>query len=78
MLLFAQQGLPPSNYDMGVSIPGSNAGGLLYSHPGIGGGLGNHGLLPISHTHPSLQRNSMSPQRPSSTGDAGTHLYITT
>ncbi|XP_060935868.1 myocyte enhancer factor 2ca isoform X1 [Limanda limanda] len=65
------QGLPPSNYDMGVSIQGSNASGLLYSHPGIGGGLGNHNLLPISHTHPSLQRNSMSPQRPSSTGNAG-------
>ncbi|XP_071321614.1 myocyte-specific enhancer factor 2C-like isoform X2 [Trachinotus anak] len=64
-------GLPPSNYDMGVSIPGSNTGGLLYPHPGIGGGLGNHNLLPISHTHPSLQRNSMSPQRPSSTGNAG-------
>ncbi|XP_023274809.1 myocyte-specific enhancer factor 2C-like isoform X1 [Seriola lalandi dorsalis] len=65
------QGLPPSNYDMGVSIPGSNTSGLLYSHPGIGGGLSNHNLLPISHTHPSLQRNSMSPQRPSSTGNAG-------
>ncbi|XP_029370896.1 myocyte-specific enhancer factor 2C-like isoform X1 [Echeneis naucrates] len=65
------QGLPPSNYDMGGSISGSNAGGLLYSHPGIGGGLGNHNLLPISHTHPSLQRNSMSPQRPPSTGNAG-------
>ncbi|XP_040013251.1 myocyte enhancer factor 2ca isoform X2 [Xiphias gladius] len=64
-------GLPPSNYDMGLSLPGSNASGLLYSHPGIGGGLGNHSLLPISHTHPSLQRNSMSPQRPSSTGNAG-------
>ncbi|KAM9338130.1 myocyte enhancer factor 2ca isoform 2-T3 [Symphorus nematophorus] len=61
--------LPPSNYDMGVSIPGSNAGGLLYSHPGINCGLSNHNLLPISHTH--LQRNSMSPQRPSSTGNAG-------
>ncbi|XP_026152572.1 myocyte-specific enhancer factor 2C-like isoform X1 [Mastacembelus armatus] len=65
------QGLPPSNYDMGVSIPGSSPSGLLYSHPGIGGGLGNHSLLPISHTHPSLQRSSMSPQRPSSTGNAG-------
>uniref|UniRef100_A0A673AAL1 MADS-box domain-containing protein n=1 Tax=Sphaeramia orbicularis TaxID=375764 RepID=A0A673AAL1_9TELE len=62
-------GLPPSNYDMGVSITGSNPSGLLYSHPAIGGGLGNHNLLPISH--PSLQRNSMSPQRPSSTGNAG-------
>ncbi|XP_026211388.1 myocyte-specific enhancer factor 2C-like isoform X1 [Anabas testudineus] len=65
------QGLPPSNYDMGVSMPGSSPSGLLYSHPGIGSGLGNHNLLPMSHTHPSLQRNSMSPQRPSSTGNAG-------
>lgn len=62
-------GLPSSNYDMGVSIPGSNQGGLLYSHQGIGGSLGNHSLLPISHS--SLQRNSMSPQRPPSTGNAG-------
>ncbi|XP_033502506.1 myocyte enhancer factor 2ca isoform X1 [Epinephelus lanceolatus] len=65
------QGLLPSNYDMGVSIPGNNPSGLLYSHPGINCGLGNHNLLPISHTHSSLQRNSMSPQRPSSTGNAG-------
>uniref|UniRef100_UPI0037E90403 myocyte enhancer factor 2ca isoform X1 n=1 Tax=Semicossyphus pulcher TaxID=241346 RepID=UPI0037E90403 len=65
------QGLPPSNYDMGVSIPGSNPGGLLYSHPGVGCGLSNHNLLPVSHTHPNLQRNSMSPQRPSSAGNAG-------
>ncbi|XP_030291194.1 myocyte enhancer factor 2ca isoform X3 [Sparus aurata] len=63
------QGLPPSNYDMGVSLPGSNPGGLLYSQPGLGCGLSNHNLLPITHTH--LQRNSMSPQRPSSTGNAG-------
>ncbi|XP_038589771.1 myocyte enhancer factor 2ca isoform X2 [Micropterus salmoides] len=63
------QGLPPSNYDMGVSIPGGNHSGLLYSHPSIGCGQGNHNLLPISHTH--LQRNSMSPQRPSSAGNAG-------
>ncbi|KAM8744468.1 myocyte-specific enhancer factor 2C-like isoform 3-T4 [Acanthopagrus schlegelii] len=61
------QGLPPSNYDMGVSLPGSNPSGLLYSQPGIGCGLSNHNLLPITH----LQRNSMSPQRPSSTGNAG-------
>uniref|UniRef100_A0A8D3AB67 MADS-box domain-containing protein n=1 Tax=Scophthalmus maximus TaxID=52904 RepID=A0A8D3AB67_SCOMX len=64
-------GLPPSNYDMGVSVPGSNASGLLYSHPGMGGGLSNHNLMPLSHTHHSLQRNCMSPQRPSSTGNAG-------
>ncbi|XP_072227777.1 myocyte-specific enhancer factor 2C-like isoform X2 [Leuresthes tenuis] len=63
------QGLPASNYDMGVTIPGSNHSGLLYSHQGIGGALGNHNLLPMSHS--SLQRNSMSPQRPSSTGNAG-------
>ncbi|XP_074546291.1 myocyte enhancer factor 2ca isoform X3 [Halichoeres trimaculatus] len=65
------QGLPPSNYDMGVSLPGSNPGGLLYSHPAVGCGLNNHNVLPVSHTHPSLQRNSMSPQRPSSAGNAG-------
>ncbi|XP_015239529.1 myocyte-specific enhancer factor 2C-like isoform X1 [Cyprinodon tularosa] len=60
------QGLPPSSYDMGVSIPGSNPGGLLYTHQGLGG---NHNLLPV--THSSLQRNTMSPQRPSSTENAG-------
>ncbi|XP_047228764.1 myocyte enhancer factor 2ca isoform X1 [Girardinichthys multiradiatus] len=63
------QGLPPSSYDMGVTIPGSNPSGLLYSHQGIGGTVGNHNLLPI--THSSLQRITMSPQRPSSTGNAG-------
>ncbi|XP_028273314.1 myocyte enhancer factor 2ca isoform X2 [Parambassis ranga] len=62
-------GLPPSTYDMGVSMPSSNAGGLLYSHQGIGGALSNHNLLPISHS--SMQRSSMSPQRPSSGGNAG-------
>ncbi|KAM3874590.1 myocyte-specific enhancer factor 2C-like [Diretmus argenteus] len=62
--------LPQSNYDMGVSIPGGNPSGLLYSHPGVGGALANHNLLPISHSHP-LQRNSMSPHRPPSTGNAG-------
>lgn len=61
--------LPPSNYDMGVSMGGSNPGGLLYPHSGIGSGLGNHNLLPMSHS--SLQRNSMSPQRPPSTGNTG-------
>ncbi|KAM9841011.1 myocyte-specific enhancer factor 2C-like [Aulostomus maculatus] len=65
------QGLPPSNYDMGVAIPGTNPAGLLYTHAGLGGAVGNHNLLPISHSHPSLQRNSMSPQRPPSTGNAG-------
>ncbi|XP_068562446.1 myocyte enhancer factor 2ca isoform X2 [Cebidichthys violaceus] len=64
-------GLVPSSYDMGVSVPASAPGGLLYSHPGISCGLGNHNLLPIPHSHASLQRNGMSPQRPSSTGDAG-------
>ncbi|XP_067340223.1 myocyte-specific enhancer factor 2C-like isoform X2 [Channa argus] len=63
-------GLAPSSYDMGVSIPVSNPSGLLYSHSGIGGGLSNHNLLSMSHTHPSLQRN-ISPQRPPSTGNAG-------
>lgn len=63
------QGLPPSNYDMGMAMAGSNPSGLLYSHPAIGSGLGNHNLLPISH--PSMQRNSMSPQRPPSTGNTG-------
>lgn len=61
--------LPPSNYDMGVSMGGSNPSGLLYSHPAIGGSLGNHNLLPISHS--SLQRNCLSPQRPPSTGNTG-------
>ncbi|RVE66170.1 hypothetical protein OJAV_G00123840 [Oryzias javanicus] len=60
------QGLPPSSYDMGVSLPGSN---LLYPHQSIGGALSNHGLLPMSQS--SLQRSSMSPQRPSSAGNAG-------
>ncbi|XP_020782059.1 myocyte-specific enhancer factor 2C-like [Boleophthalmus pectinirostris] len=61
--------LPSSNYDMGVSM-GGNPSGLLYPHPAIGGsGLGSHNLLPLSHT--SLQRNSMSPQRPPSTGNTG-------
>ncbi|KAM7392356.1 hypothetical protein PAMA_007459 [Pampus argenteus] len=64
-------GLPPPNYDMGVSIPGNNPTGLLYSHPGMGGALGNHNLLPLSHAHTSLQRNSLSPQRPPSAGNAG-------
>nr|XP_057913401.1 myocyte-specific enhancer factor 2C-like isoform X4 [Doryrhamphus excisus] len=62
-------GMPASSYDMGVTLPGGNPSGLLYSHPGLGGTVGNHSLLPIHH--PSLQRNSMSPQRPPSTGDTG-------
>lgn len=70
--VFLQQGLPPSNYDLGVSMPGSSPSGLLYPHPAIGGAMGNHNLLPMSHSHPSLQRNSMSPQRPPSTGSTGT------
>uniref|UniRef100_A0A8C2WI15 Myocyte enhancer factor 2C n=1 Tax=Cyclopterus lumpus TaxID=8103 RepID=A0A8C2WI15_CYCLU len=57
------QGLVPSSYDMGVSIPASNPSGLLYSHSGISCGMGTHNLLPASH----LQRN-LSPQRPPSTG----------
>ncbi|XP_076853818.1 myocyte enhancer factor 2cb isoform X8 [Brachyhypopomus gauderio] len=56
--------VPPSNYEMPVSIPVSNQ---IYSHPG--GSLGNHNLVPLAHH--SLQRNSMSPgvtHRPPSTG----------
>ncbi|TKS85070.1 Myocyte-specific enhancer factor 2C [Collichthys lucidus] len=34
-------GVPPSSYDMGASIPASNPGSLLYSHPGLGCGIGN-------------------------------------
>ncbi|XP_068594735.1 myocyte-specific enhancer factor 2C isoform X1 [Brachionichthys hirsutus] len=61
------QAVPPSNYDMPVSIPVSNQNNLIYSHPG--GSLGNHNLLPLAHH--SLQRNSMSPgvtHRPPSAG----------
>ncbi|XP_019750164.1 myocyte enhancer factor 2cb isoform X6 [Hippocampus comes] len=59
--------MPPSNYDMPVSIPVSNQNNLIYSHPG--GSLGNHNLLPLSHH--GLPRNSMSPgvtHRPPSAG----------
>nr|XP_020450122.1 myocyte-specific enhancer factor 2C isoform X6 [Monopterus albus] len=59
--------VPPSNYDMPVSIPVSNHNNLIYSHPG--GSLGNHNLLPLAHH--GLQRNSMSPgvtHRPPSAG----------
>uniref|UniRef100_A0A3P9L5G9 MADS-box domain-containing protein n=1 Tax=Oryzias latipes TaxID=8090 RepID=A0A3P9L5G9_ORYLA len=59
-------GLPPSSYDMGGPIPGGN---LLYSHQGMGGAASSHSLLPVSQS--SLQRSSMSPQRPSSAGNAG-------
>ncbi|KAM6965614.1 myocyte enhancer factor 2cb isoform 3-T3 [Aplochiton taeniatus] len=61
------QAVPPSNYEMPVSIPVSNQNSLLYSHPG--GSLGNHNLLPLAHH--GLQRNSMSPgvtHRPPSAG----------
>ncbi|XP_018614851.1 myocyte enhancer factor 2cb isoform X7 [Scleropages formosus] len=64
------QTVPPSNYEMPVSIPVSNPNSLIYSHPG--GSLGNHNLLPLAHH--SLQRNSMSPgvtHRPPSAGNAG-------
>ncbi|XP_054630776.1 myocyte enhancer factor 2cb isoform X5 [Dunckerocampus dactyliophorus] len=64
------QAMPPSNYDMPVSIPVSNQNNLIYSHPG--GSLGNHNLLPL--THHGLQRNSMSPgvtHRPPSAGNTG-------
>ncbi|XP_051923388.1 myocyte enhancer factor 2cb isoform X8 [Hippocampus zosterae] len=62
--------MPPSNYDMPVSIPVSNQNNLIYSHPG--GSLGNHNLLPL--THHGLPRNSMSPgvtHRPPSAGNTG-------
>ncbi|KAG5272371.1 hypothetical protein AALO_G00164770 [Alosa alosa] len=61
--------IPPSNYDMPVSIPG-NPNSLLYSHPGSS--LGSPNLLPLAHS--SLQRNSMSPgatHRPPSAGNTG-------
>ncbi|AWP06923.1 putative myocyte-specific enhancer factor 2C [Scophthalmus maximus] len=61
------QAVPPSNYDMPVSIPISNQNNLIYSHQG--GSLGNHNLLPLAHH--GLQRNSMSPgvtHRPPSAG----------
>uniref|UniRef100_A0A3B3BJM1 Myocyte enhancer factor 2cb n=1 Tax=Oryzias melastigma TaxID=30732 RepID=A0A3B3BJM1_ORYME len=64
------EAVPPSNYDMPVSIPVSNQNNLIYSHPG--GTLGNHNLLPL--THHGLQRNSMSPgvtHRPPSAGNTG-------
>uniref|UniRef100_M4AYB6 Myocyte enhancer factor 2cb n=2 Tax=Xiphophorus TaxID=8082 RepID=M4AYB6_XIPMA len=64
------EAVPPSNYDMPVSIPTSNQNNLIYSHPG--GSLGNHNLLPLAHH--GLQRNSMSPgvtHRPPSAGNAG-------
>lgn len=66
----SQQAVPPSNYDMPVSIPVSNQNNLIYSHPG--GSLGNHNLLPLAHH--GLQRNSMSPgvtHRPPSAGNTG-------
>ncbi|KAM8866260.1 myocyte enhancer factor 2cb isoform 5-T7 [Synchiropus picturatus] len=62
-----EQAMPPSNYDMPVSIPVSNQNNLIYSHPGAS--LGNHNLLPLAHH--GLQRNSMSPgvtHRPPSAG----------
>uniref|UniRef100_A0A4W4HCK0 MADS-box domain-containing protein n=1 Tax=Electrophorus electricus TaxID=8005 RepID=A0A4W4HCK0_ELEEL len=61
------EAVPPSNYEMPVSIPVSNQ---IYSHPG--GSLGNHNLVPLAHH--SLQRNSMSPgvtHRPPSAGNPG-------
>ncbi|KAM4707545.1 myocyte-specific enhancer factor 2C isoform 4-T7 [Discoglossus pictus] len=64
---------PPPNFEMPVSIPVSNHNSLAYSNPA--GSLGNHNLLPL--THPSLQRNSMSPgvtHRPPSAGNGyGNH-----
>ena len=72
-LSLSQQAVPPSNYDMPVSIPVSNQNNLIYSHPG--GSLGNHNLLPLAHH--GLQRNSMSPgvtHRPPSAGNTGRGL----
>ena len=69
------QAVPPSNYEMPVSIPVSNQNSLLYSHPGAS--LGNHNLLPLAHH--SLQRNNMSPgvtHRPPSAGNGGTTLHL--
>uniref|UniRef100_A0A8L0DTE3 Myocyte enhancer factor 2ca n=1 Tax=Oncorhynchus mykiss TaxID=8022 RepID=A0A8L0DTE3_ONCMY len=68
--------LPPPNYDMAGSIQGQNNSGLLYSHPGVGGSLYNHSLLPLCQTHSGLQRNSMSPgpqhtHQPPSAGNSG-------
>ncbi|KAM9463798.1 myocyte enhancer factor 2cb isoform 6-T11 [Salvelinus alpinus] len=66
------QGVPPSNYEMPVSIPVSNQNSLIYSHPG--GSLGNHNLLPLAQ---HMQRTSMSPgvtHRPASAGNGyGNH-----
>ncbi|XP_051542478.1 myocyte-specific enhancer factor 2C-like isoform X3 [Myxocyprinus asiaticus] len=62
--------IPPSSYDMPISIPASNPNSLIYSHPGAS--LGNPNLLQLAH--PSLQRNSMSPgvtHRPPSAGNTG-------
>ncbi|KAM9463800.1 myocyte enhancer factor 2cb isoform 7-T12 [Salvelinus alpinus] len=65
-------GVPPSNYEMPVSIPVSNQNSLIYSHPG--GSLGNHNLLPLAQ---HMQRTSMSPgvtHRPASAGNGyGNH-----
>ncbi|XP_030623135.1 myocyte enhancer factor 2ca isoform X5 [Chanos chanos] len=64
------EAIPPSNYDMPVSIPATNPNSLLYSHPGSS--LGSPSLLPLAHG--SLQRNSMSPgvnHRPPSAGNTG-------
>nr|XP_029503666.1 myocyte-specific enhancer factor 2C-like [Oncorhynchus nerka] len=68
--------LPPPNFDMVGSIQGQNNSGLLYSHPGVGGSLYNHSLLPLCQTHSGLQRNSMSPgpqhtHQPPSAGNSG-------
>ncbi|XP_066037373.1 myocyte-specific enhancer factor 2C isoform X6 [Chamaea fasciata] len=64
------EAVPPPNFEMPVSIPVSNHSSLVYSNPVSS--LGNPNLLPL--THPSLQRNSMSPgvtHRPPSAGSTG-------
>ncbi|KAM8960315.1 myocyte-specific enhancer factor 2C isoform 4-T4 [Pelodytes ibericus] len=61
-------GVPPPNFEMPVSIPVNNQNNMGYSNQA--GSLGNHNLLPL--THPSMQRNSMSPgvtHRPPSAGN---------
>ncbi|KAM8960316.1 myocyte-specific enhancer factor 2C isoform 5-T5 [Pelodytes ibericus] len=63
-------GVPPPNFEMPVSIPVNNQNNMGYSNQA--GSLGNHNLLPL--THPSMQRNSMSPgvtHRPPSAGNTG-------
>lgn len=73
--LLLLQAVPPPNFEMPVSIPVSNHNSLVYSNPVSS--LGNPNLLPL--THPSLQRNSMSPgvtHRPPSAGNTGRFCLV--